>query len=215
MSPSATTTKSIPFYILGSTSRWRRNLFSKHFNQSWLSKSKSDDATVTEEDDIGSIFLAPDIDEKNPSIRTRGDCAERLVQDIARAKAKALVESGKFKLAAEKVKKRYGGLTETGATLFPVLVCLDQVVRFKGEIREKPEDKEKAKEYLESYKNSSENDFIECVNGICITAGSDDRFLTTFEISSIRFPNLTDAMINNLLSEGSCLTCAEDLCVRE
>ena len=206
---------SSPLVFLGSSSRWRRALFSEHFNRASSTKSCGRDGSAAPQLP-DAFFLNPDIDEKHPDVRGgEGAPAERVVQCIARAKAEALVFGGEFAEAVDRV------VGERDDGVFPVLLCLDQVVRFRGEIREKPETPERARKFLVDYMNHPE-EVIECVNGICVyaepkasQAGGKGRFLTTFEISSVKFPGLDAGTIDALIAEGSCLESAGGFVVED
>ncbi len=203
-------------FILGSSSRWRRDLFSKHFSSSISNGG--------ERDLPGAFYLDPAIDEKDPAARGGALAeggqpvpAERMAQCIARAKARALVANKKFENSAKSLKNE---LAE--ALGFPILLCLDQVVRFRGEVREKPATHEEARQFLTDCM-SFPDDPIECVNGICIYGEPDGtdgdagggRFLTTFEISSVKFEGLTTTAIGGLIADGRCLSSAGGFVVED
>ena len=76
-------------------------------------------------------YMTPDIDEK----AIRHEHAETLTLLIANAKADALVG----RLARERPESE------------ALLICMDQVVRCNGIIREKPTSSEEAREFLRSY----------------------------------------------------------------
>ena len=161
----ANKSKNIKKWILGSSSKWRRELFVEHFQS--------------------NIFAVADIDEKG----IRHPKAEIMTQMIARAKAEEIVRKEKTK-----------GLLEDN-----LLVCCDQVIRFQGEIREKPETRDECRQFLRSYQQHP-NEFIECINGICVYFNG--RFLSHYGISKLTFQNLTDTKIEELIKLDDLMTCA-------
>ena len=78
-----------------------------------------------------AAYMTPDIDEK----AIRHEHAETLTLLIANAKADALVD----RLAKEQPDSE------------ALLICMDQVVRCNGVIREKPSSVEEARDFLQSY----------------------------------------------------------------
>jgi len=150
-------------WVLGSSSKWRQEIFKKEFGT--------------------STFAVADIDEK----AIRHPKAEIMTQMIAKAKAEEILRRGELEL-----KDR-------------VLVCCDQVIRFLGEIREKPVSRDQCRLFLQSYMENPD-EYVECVNGICVYYNG--RFLSHFEISKLTFKNLTAEKIESLVLLDDLMTCA-------
>jgi septum formation protein len=149
--------------ILGSSSKWRRKLWERHFG--------------TQE---SGAFLSPDIDEK----ALRHEDAETLTLLIANAKADALVKR----------------LLEEDADMDAVLVCMDQVVRCDGVIREKPESEEQAREFLHSYSSGSP---AECVNGVVVHDLRSGRRYGANEVARVHFHPFPAAVVEAAISQRS------------
>jgi len=130
-----------------------------------------------------ATFAAADIDEK----AIRHPKAEIMTQLIAKAKADEILRRGELEL-----KDR-------------VLVCCDQVIRFRGEIREKPVSRDQCRLFLQSYMENPD-EYVECVNGICVYYNG--RFLSHFEVSKLTFKNLTAGKIESLVLLDDLMTCA-------
>lgn len=102
-----------------------------------------------------------------------------------------------------------------------ILVCLDQIVRFEDEHREKPEVPEVARKFLRSYRAMKDESpkWIECVNGICVYFRG--RYLSSFEISKVAFEyepeggSLSNAMIDALIAKGECLNSAGSFVIED
>lgn len=109
-----------------------------------------------------SAFASADIDEK----AIRHPRAETMTQLIAKAKADEIIRRGELDLENR------------------LLVCCDQVIRFRGEVREKPLTRDQGRGFLRSYMDHPD-DFVECINGICVYFNG--QFLTHFSISKLTF----------------------------
>ncbi|CAD7969513.1 unnamed protein product [Amoebophrya sp. A120] len=136
-------------WILGSASSSRRAFFEKFFGS--------------------TAFHAADIDEK----AIRDPSPEILTQKLARTKAEKIIrdlttDKDNNHKASRLFSQIEEGGVEIGATRPTALLTLDQVVRFRNEIREKPRDLAEARKFLESYKQYPD-DWIECVNGFCVS----------------------------------------------
>ena len=130
-----------------------------------------------------ATFAVADIDEKS----IRHPQAEMMTQIIAKAKADEILRRGDLLLEN------------------CVLVCCDQVIRFRGEVREKPESHEECRSFLQSYMDNP-LEFVECINGICTYYNG--RFLTHYSISKLTFAGLTNEKIEALIDQGDVMTCA-------
>ena len=148
--------------ILGSSSLWRRALWTKHFGE-------------------GHTFLSPDIDEQS----IRHEHAADLTLLIANAKADALVA-------------RLGSSES-------LLVCMDQVVRCEGVIREKPQSEAEARRYLETYSSGAA---AECISGIVVHNLQTGRRVAASDFSSVRFSPIAPELIDTLIAKGDVYTSA-------
>eukprot|EP00026_Physarum_polycephalum_P011813 Phypoly_transcript_12057.p1 GENE.Phypoly_transcript_12057~~Phypoly_transcript_12057.p1 ORF type:complete len:198 (+),score=29.17 Phypoly_transcript_12057:72-665(+) len=133
---------------------------------------------------INFTVMSPDIDEKairdpNPSILTK---------KIAKAKADALLER----------------ISKDPSIPPSILIASDQVVVYKGVIREKPETKEECKEYLTSYREGPAT----CVVSICVVDTKSKKCLEATVIASQHFKYLPDEFIQQLIVDGVVMTCA-------
>ncbi|CAD7934172.1 unnamed protein product [Amoebophrya sp. A25] len=187
---STTTTSSASSYFdprksftwrLGSASKWRRIVFEQEFGS--------------------SAFSTADIDEK----AIRHPVAEVMTQRIARAKAEKIV-GGELQHLQVKIRKDEdsSSASSTNAATSSIrgpemLLTLDQVIRFDGEIREKPTSLDEARRYLESYLHNPQT-WIECVNGFCLHCQG--RYLTAYEVNSVRFRKLTREKVEELLRDA-------------
>lgn len=113
--------------ILGSSSRYRRNVILQHkFNSIAISN-------IT--------LSSPDIDEK----AIRNEIPKELAMEISRKKADAVIE----KLIASKATEIWAN-RENENSIY-ILVTADQVTTFQGVLHEKPLNEEEAREWLKSY----------------------------------------------------------------
>ena len=132
-----------------------------------------------------SAFLSPDIDEK----AIRHASADTLTLLIANAKADALASS----------------LLADDPSADALLICLDQVVRVNGTIREKPESAAEAREFLSSYADGA---LAECVNGIVVHDLQSGARCGANEIATVSFaPSLRDD-IESAIDLGDIFTSA-------
>ena len=157
-----------PRLILGSSSKWRRQLWETHFTSAHESE-----------------FLSPDIDEK----AFRHSDAETLTMIIANAKADALTKR----------------ILSDDPNADALLICMDQVVRCDGEIREKPESDTQARTFLASYSAGLP---AECVNGIVVHNLKTGARYGANELASVRFMPLPEQTIRDAISKGNIFTSA-------
>ena len=184
--------------VLGTSSRWRRQLFNKHF------PALANNVTC----------LSPGIDEKSVTLentpeRSKSD-PQKLTLAVARAKAEALTEKCKNDVNV----KQHGKV---------ILITLDQVVYVDGRIREKPRDPEECKICLESYRthplttvtaivvrglnfDSEDEQFEAKENGLQNQAESVD-------IAKQYFTDIPDNVIKALIDKGEVLHCAGGITV--
>lgn len=118
-------------------------------------------------------IMIADIDEK----AIRFDDPQKLAHTLAIAKADALIP---------KIKKD------------AILITSDQVVDYNGEIREKPEDEEQAREYLKRY-----NDIpAKTVTGVAVTNTKTGERATGVDIAKVYFKDVPDEVIEKLIAKG-------------
>src|SRR5882724_10153363 len=132
-------------------------------------------------EDAGYEFeiISADIDEK----AIRSDDYEELPLLIARAKTKALLK---------KINKS------------AILITADQVVVYQGELREKPETKEQARKYLESY-----NKYPAQVNtAVVVTNTKTGQQIEALDITKAYFENIPSSVIEKLIQEGKIMNAA-------
>lgn len=158
--------------ILGSASKWRRQLFGKHFPERMATAS----------------FVAADIDEK----AIRHPDASVMTCLIAGAKANALLPQFSSESA--------------------LLICMDQVVRCNGEIREKPEDASQARTFLRSY---AEGHAAECINGVVIVNTSTGLRFCGNELASVQYGKFSEEAIDRIIARGEVLGSAGSFVIED
>lgn len=82
-----------------------------------------------------------------------------------------------------------------------MLITADQVIVWKGELREKPRDLKEARRYLETFSGSEYP--AECVNGITVTNTASGKSLSEREISKVYFSTLPGETVEAFLKEGT------------
>eukprot|EP00271_Cylindrocystis_brebissonii_P015871 TRINITY_DN38922_c0_g1_i1.p1 TRINITY_DN38922_c0_g1~~TRINITY_DN38922_c0_g1_i1.p1 ORF type:complete len:285 (-),score=38.70 TRINITY_DN38922_c0_g1_i1:707-1507(-) len=117
----------------------------------------------------------------------RREKAEELVEALALAKAQAIQE----KLTAEGEKF---GPEDAQHTL---LITADQVVTYKGSIREKPRDRQEAEEFIRSYSNSSGK----TVGAVLVTNLSTGVREIGTDVTQIDFGEIPNEAVEKLLDE--------------
>jgi septum formation protein len=129
-------------------------------------------------ENLGWEFESPDIDEK--SIRSENPYLLPLL--IAQAKAEAIIN---------RINKRQA-----------VLVTADQVILFKGEIREKPVSIDQAHEFLRSY---SENN-VKIINAMVVTNLINGEAVSNVDVATIQFGPLSEDQIESSIKRGECFS---------
>ena len=126
----------------------------------------------------GYVFdvMASNIDEK----AIRHDDFYELPLLLAKAKAEALLPR----------------ITEPA-----LLITADQVIVWRGELREKPRDFAEARRYLETFSGSEYP--AECVNGITVTNTATGKSKLEREISRVYFSALPQETVARFLAEGN------------
>jgi len=146
-------------------------------------------------ENLGPTFnvetLSPDIDEK----AIRRDTAEDLVEALSRAKADAV----RSKLSPAQL--LYNATIITG----------DQVVRFKGEIREKPISPEENAMFLQSYRNST----VEVVTGLCVDSVKTGRRMAGVEVERVTYGSIPDDVVAAVMARGDSAHCCGGLVVED
>ena len=123
--------------------------------------------------------ISPDIDEK----KIRDVDPKKLVLALAHAKAEAILKK----------------IQEPA-----VIITADQVVTFKGEIREKPSSPEQVREFLESYGNN----MSETVNGIVVTNTVNKKQESAYDTVQVFLHDIPSHVIDQLIEEGVIFHCA-------
>ena len=139
--------------------------------------------------DVELHQMSPNIDEKS----IRFENAERLTAEIANAKADALLP---------KIPKDQPSL----------LICLDQVVRVKGEICEKPATPEEALARLEEYNKGTPG---ECVNGMVVVNTTTGQRLTEVQNGKVWLEPMDEAARMRILERKIIYDCAGGISVDE
>lgn len=122
--------------------------------------------------------MEPDIDEK----AIRHPDTEQMVLAIARAKAKALL-----------------GRIEEPA----ILITSDQVTICAGWIREKPEDEDEARRFLNSY---CEHPAV-TVTAVVVTNTGTGETAEGVDIATLHFKSIPDEVIDALIEDGEVMQC--------
>lgn len=123
--------------------------------------------------------MVADVDEK--AIRDKNP--KKLVLKLANAKADALVK---------KIKE------------LAILITADQVVTYRGQIREKPKSYDQSYEWLQSYAKSP----AWCVNGIVVTNTKTGKRAEAVEISKVYFQPIPEKVIEDFIATGVPFECA-------
>ena len=135
------------------------------------SKSRQD---ILKEMGYDFEILTADIDEK----AIRDEDPKKMVILIANAKADAILSK----------------LDQPA-----LLITADQVVTHKDEVREKPENKEEARQFLESYRYSD----CSTVGSIVVTNTETGKRASGVDVSTVYFDEIPDEAINKLIEEGN------------
>lgn len=131
--------------------------------------------------DLGYDFeiVSPDIDEKS----IRDNNPEKIVTKLAHAKAEAIIK--KIKEPA-------------------LIITADQVISFKGKIREKPTSNEEAFEFLSSYGEEPS----ETVNSVVATNTENGKQISGIDIVKVYLNPIPQDVINKLIEQGIIFHCA-------
>ncbi len=124
-------------------------------------------------------ILSSDVDEK----AIRFDDPQNLVLVLAKTKAEALLK--RIKEPA-------------------ILITADQVVTCDGEIREKPESEQQAREFLDSYGRFPAS----TVSAVVVTNTQTKKQAQGVQISTIYFKPLPQDIIEKLITKGEVFHCA-------
>lgn len=128
-------------------------------------------------------IVSSDIDEK----AIRDSDPQTLVRKLSEAKANALLPT----------------LSDQES----LLITADQVVTWNDEIREKPRNAEEGRQFLQDYANSR----VQILSGVRVTNLATGAAMDGVHIATVTFGDIPDAVIEDLVSEGSCLGCAGGL----
>lgn len=167
------TTTNTHSVVLGTSSKWRRALFTQHFP------------------DIPFTFAKPDIDESAAGGSRIGADPQTLTLKIARAKADALLPQ--FKNTCS------------------LLITLDQVVVVDGVVREKPANRDMARQYLLSYATLP----VTTVTSVVIHNCANGHRVDDIDEASLVLRPLPTNVIDALLDKGDVLHSAGGVTVED
>eukprot|EP01063_Lacrimia_lanifica_P012636 TRINITY_DN1929_c0_g2_i3.p1 TRINITY_DN1929_c0_g2~~TRINITY_DN1929_c0_g2_i3.p1 ORF type:complete len:232 (+),score=88.61 TRINITY_DN1929_c0_g2_i3:50-697(+) len=137
---------------------------------------------------------APDIDEK----AVRHPEPERCCELIARAKAEAL--------AAVVLERSKADGEEW------VLLTADQVIKFDGKVREKPESEEENYRFLKGY---SETAPLETCSALCLTHFPSGRSVAAVHVVQLPLRPLPDDVIRRVIAKGASMTTAGGIVIED
>ena len=123
--------------------------------------------------------MSPDINEK----AIRDTDPYKLTLKLAQAKAEALLPK----------------LKEPS-----ILVTGDQVVSFHGQILEKPESEQQAREFMRAY----QNDYAEVINAVVVVNTKTGKQVFGNDVVRVWFHTIPDTVIEELIREGEAMICA-------
>ena len=139
--------------------------------------------------------MSPDIDEK----AIRHDVPEIACQMIAQAKA-------------EELKPALRMLCQENADAEYLLLTADQVVKYEGTMREKPESPEENFAFLKSY--TRETPLFSC-SAVCITHFPSERMEEGVDVVKVMFDNIPDDVIHAVIAKGDTLECCGGFTVED
>lgn len=85
-----------------------------------------------------------------------------------------------------------------------ILVTGDQVVYFQGQILEKPDNEQHARELLRGYRGQ----YVEVINGVVVVNTQTGKRAETNDVIKIHFNEFPDEVIETLVREGDAMYCA-------
>jgi len=131
--------------------------------------------------DAGYDFdiMEPNIDEKS----IRFDNPKKLTLALAHAKAGAIMKRAKNQA---------------------LLITSDQVVVCNGQIREKPQNKEEAADYLASYAQHP----AETVTAVLLTNLKNGKSVGGIDIAKVNFSPIPENIIERVINKGTIFSCA-------
>lgn len=184
--------------ILGSTSRWRRQ--------------------VLQNSDCPCGFVSPDIDEK----QFRHDDPIVLATTLAHRKADACLKKlnsippatvfppGYICSSEQPEAAAVAEVTEAPQAVLPLLpswlICSDQVTVYRGEIREKPQSRREARKFLQDYSGSS--DPIEVFNAVVLVNSFSNTRSERVETARVWFSDISKEDAEQILENGVVMSCA-------
>ncbi|GAA0159410.1 hypothetical protein LIER_16188 [Lithospermum erythrorhizon] len=176
---------------------------------------------ILEEMGYEFTLMSADIDEKV----IRKEKPEELVMALAEAKADAIIsklqntENGEkddneqtILIAAdtaEAIISRLPGSEQTTDAEPTLLITCDQVVVYKGMIREKPSSKQEARQFLKDYSNG----FAATVSSVLVTNLKTKSRRGEWDKVEIHFQEIPEQVIDNLIAEGLILNVAGGLII--
>ncbi|KAJ3326950.1 hypothetical protein HDU76_012487, partial [Blyttiomyces sp. JEL0837] len=159
-----------------------------------LGSSSRSRAAILEEAKIPFTVVVQSIDEKALGERGHGADPKDLVMMLARAKADALMSSGKIKEGTK-----------------AMVVTCDQVAVWKGIIREKPVSAEQAREYLKTYADAP----AETVGGIVVINAVTGKRVEGIDVAKQHFHPIPDSVIDTLIEKGDVFYCCGGFMIDE
>eukprot|EP01006_Ploeotia_vitrea_P000602 TRINITY_DN103332_c0_g1_i1.p1 TRINITY_DN103332_c0_g1~~TRINITY_DN103332_c0_g1_i1.p1 ORF type:complete len:195 (-),score=19.62 TRINITY_DN103332_c0_g1_i1:149-733(-) len=123
--------------------------------------------------------VPPNIDEK----AVRGDTPEATSVAVANAKLDKLIKE---------------------ITKPCIIICGDQVIKFKGETREKPVDEEENKAFLRSYGN----EVLECCSAVVMYNTQTKARVEAMETAKVYYKPIPEDVINKVVAKGETMWCS-------
>lgn len=140
--------------------------------------------------------ISPDIDEK----AIRREIPEDMVKAIAHGKADKVISV----LAS--------GARKDKPTV-DIVICVDQVVCFGDQVREKPSSKQQAKEHLQSY--GATNTPARCVSGLVVAVPETGSRFEGTDVAFQYFKPVPDKVADALIAKGDVMYCAGSFVVED
>ena len=131
-------------------------------------------------------YVAPDIDER----AIRSEDPHEMTLLIARAKMESV--TAKLKRPA-------------------IAITCDQVILWKGQVREKPESPEECRAFLHSYAEAP----AVCVSSVVVRNTRTGQQKEAISVAILHFKPIDDAFITSLIAQGDALKCAGGFVVEE
>ncbi|EPY25237.1 septum formation protein [Strigomonas culicis] len=183
-----------PLMIIGTSATRRREIAMLHFGDAYE-----------------LVFVSPDIDEK----ALRDSDPYKLTEVIARAKMDAVLDQVRGGESEGTAKRPQVDGKDLAVCLQErrrcVAVTFDQVVVWRGEIREKPESKEESLHFLATYSNSS----LDTVQTTCLYDFDTQKWVTVPTKTTTYYRELTPERIQRVADKGHVMHAAGGFTVED